>query len=664
MIAELINKMGSCVGKSVYTFTDIEYNVEDTGYIVVDSRVDFMTNWLPTEILLKILFYLPIRDKITMRYVSRRLRHVSQTPSLWKELVWPDYEPRHVRQVSDTLIMYGEHVRRILFPAHVCTAPIEVLEMAHCCTNVIHLSLSNPSKISLDRIEEILCIMPHLQQLDLCIDGRYMVCTQYSLRGNNFFEGLLKATAARVRKLKLQINKYDNSVCAIAKLKRWANKGNPLPSLIDIFTAEHNEVINYFLAFWLLSSSKLLSHEISLYSNKRIPMNLYPPMPICTLQSGPDATPIIIQLSNHGIMGLGIFCIGKYDHNGEVRYTISPAGSVLRKDPYGAVTRVPHPVLANELCEFCNGCTDILHTLSYVDMSYSKVWCHNLEQLAIVCPNLQRLNLNGNGECLVRLRGLNSIVHACQNLEGLNLAGIQLPSVSSSSGLWEIISSIKKLTHLAIDLCMLTSYDNDHRRCLINMFKRCHTLKALELYCGVGCSKCINTKDFLFSHFPSLTHCRMSNFVYSGFKYAIANCHKLKYLYETNAYEELDEKLSRVCPLQQLYIDAAYFNVTDELARALSAHGGLECVILHVNSITIESIVVLIKYSPNLVLLIVASEQILFDEKRKQEHLDYSDYIMKKFSYHKLFAIGTFTVCTAGNSSAYLFNTDLNSLWA
>ena len=629
---------------------DIEYNVVP----------DFMMNRLPTEMLLKIMSYLPTRDKITMRYVSRRLRHVSQTPLLWKELVWHDYEPRHVGQVSDTLRTCGEHVTRILFPAHVCTTPIKVLEMARCCTKVIHLSLSNPSKFSLDCIEEILCIMPHLQQLDLCIDGRYMVCTRYTLRDNYFFEGLLKVTAARVRKLKLQINRYDNSVYTITKLQRWANEGNPLPLLIDIFTAEHKWVIIKFLEFWSESSSKLLSCEISLYSNKRVPMNLYPPMPICTLQSGPDATPII-RLSNHGIMGLGIFYIGKYDHNGAVRYTISPAGSVLRKDPYGAVTRVPHPAfnLVNKL--FYYSSMDILHAVSYVDMSYSKVWCHNLEQLAIVCPNLQRLNLNGNGECLVRLRGLNSIVHVCQNLEGLNLAGIQLLSVKSSSGLWEIISSIKKLTHLAIDLCMLTSYDNDHKRCLVNMFKRCHSLKALELYCGVGCSKCINTKDFLFSHFPSLTHCRMSNFVYSGFKYAITNCHKLKYLYETNAFEELDEKLSPftcICHLQQLYIDAAYFNVTDELSCALSAHGGLECVILHVNSITIDSIIILIKYSPNLVLLKVASEQILFDENCKQEHLDYTDYIMKKFSYHKLFAIGSFTVCsTAGNSSAYLFNT-------
>ena len=253
--------------------------------------------------------------------------------------------------------------------------------MAHCCTKVIHLSLST-TELCPDCIEEILCIMPHLEQLDLCIDGRYMVCTRYSLR-DNFFEDVLKVTAGRVRKLKLQINKYDNSLCAIATLKRWANQGNPLTSL-DIFTAKHNEVIINILAFWSKSSSELLSHEISLYSNKRIPMNLYPPMPICTLQSGPAATPII-RLSNHGIMGLGIFCIGKYDHNGEVRYTISPAGSVLCKDLYGAVARVFHSAVANK--QFYSSCIDSLHAVSYVD-KFSVITWSNLLLCVLISNDL------------------------------------------------------------------------------------------------------------------------------------------------------------------------------------------------------------------------------------------------------------------------------------
>ena len=643
-----------CVAKVHDTFKDIEHDVED-----LENGVDFLTNRLPTELLLKIMCYLPTRDKITMRYVSRRLKHVSEIPLLWKEFVWPDYEPHHLRQVSDTLKAYGDRVRRILFPAHVCVTPMKVLEMGRCCTKVMHLSLYKTTRLSVDHLEEILCIMTHLQQLDLCIDDIFMEGTQYSMRNDDFLEGLFKITAGRVRKLKLQINNYKNSVHVITKLKKWANEGNPLPSIIDILAAASTK-INY--KFWSELSSKLLSFEIGFYNNKRIPMNLYLPMPLRTFQFGPAAAPPLIRFK-------GISYLNEYDLGGTVRYTISPIG-ILFADRYGTVHRICDFALLRNAKLFNR--TNHLHAVSYADISYSGIRVSNLEQLAVVCPNLQRLNLKGNGGCLTNLKGLNAIVHACQNLEGLNLAGIQSISLRSYLVLWKLLSSIKRLTHLAIDLCMLKPIDSDHNGYLINLLKRCHSLKALELHCGRWCSECSKNKDFIFSHFPSLTYCRMSDFVYSGFKYAITNCHKLKYLYEEFAFEELENllPLSSVCHLQQLYIDslnATYFNVTDELTHALSAHGGLECVVLHVNTITFSSIITLIKNSPNLVLLHLSSKESLFDDNCQK--LDYTEEIKRMFLYHKLFAIGSFKVCVPESSSnhkierADLFNTDLNSLW-
>ena len=453
-----------------------------------------------------------------------------------------------------------------------------------------------------------------------------------------------------------------------------------MPLIIDILTAESKKV-NY--DFWSELSSKLVSFEIGLYDNKRIPMNLYLPMPLRKFQFGPAATPPLIKLNDHGITDLRICYLNEYDLGGTVRYTISPIG-ILSADEYGRVHRMFDS--ASQIpALLCNpklfNCTNHLHAVSYADMSYSGIRVSNLEQLAVVCPNLQRLNLKGNGGCLAYLKGLNAIVYACQNLEGLNLAGIQSISLHSYLDLWELLSSIKRLTHLAIDLCMLKPIDSDHKGCLINMLKRCHSLKALELHCGRWCSECSKNKDFIFSHFPSLTYCRMSDFVYSGFKYAITNCHKLKYLYEEFAFEELENllPLSNVCHLQQLYIDslnATYFNVTDELTHALSAHGGLECVVLHVNTITFSSLITLIKNSPNLVLLHVSSNKALFGESCQK--LYYKEKAKEMFSYHKLFAIGSFKVWVAGTvcvpihvtssqhvvEHADLFNTDLNSLWA
>ena len=192
-----------------------------------------------------------------------------------------------------------------------------------------------------------------------------------------------------------------------------------------------------------------------------------------------------------------------------------------------------------------------------------------------MCPNLQRLNLKENIKCLRDLTGLTVIIHTCQNLVGLNLAGISLSSVQSYLILWELLSSLKRLTHLAIDLCLLKQSDTcAKKRRLINILKSCHSLQALELHSGRWCSECSSNSDFLFSHFPSLTHCRMSKFRCSGLKYAITNCYKLKYLYEEYAYEEHEYllPLSSIYHLQQLYINsvnATYFNVTDELTRVI-----------------------------------------------------------------------------------------------
>ena len=101
---------------------------------------------LTTELLVIIISYLPICDKINMRYVCRRFKDVSETPLLWKNFVWPGCEPHHVRSMSALIKVCGEHVKRIFFPAHV--TPIVLLEMAQCCTKVTHLSLPKYTQLS------------------------------------------------------------------------------------------------------------------------------------------------------------------------------------------------------------------------------------------------------------------------------------------------------------------------------------------------------------------------------------------------------------------------------------------------------------------------------------------------------------------------------------
>ena len=71
---------------------------------------------LPTELLVKILFYLPIRDRMMMRHVSQRFRNVAEMPLLWKEFTLycqPYLKRRHMGIMENLLKLVGEHVRKI-----------------------------------------------------------------------------------------------------------------------------------------------------------------------------------------------------------------------------------------------------------------------------------------------------------------------------------------------------------------------------------------------------------------------------------------------------------------------------------------------------------------------------------------------------------------------
>ena len=603
---------------------------------------------LPTELLLKLLSYLPTRDKVTMRYVSRRFRDVAETPSLWKEFLWLDYEPRHVCCVSSVLKVAGEHVKRIFFPDHVMRP--KMLEMLCYCTNVTQLYLTETCHLSLDHMRKIVHTMAHLHQLDVFTDGNFV--HKYPPGGihweliprmrYDFTENLLKAIAASsVRKLNLHMHTYEN---VINTIESWAYNGYPIPSIainvyLQYFKFDQFAVFR-LVTFWSSATSilNLPSFEISLYSNKRIPMNLYPAVPLRKFQFGPSATPPFIRLSNHNIMGLenDIFHIRWYDHRGTVRCAITYEDELQE-----SLIEEKHLSYPSHL-----------HSVSYVDMSNSGACPDHLKQLAVVCPNLEQLNLQNNVNCLKDLEGLRAIVHTFQNLESLNLAGISVSSVESYLLLWELLSCLKKLTHLVIDLCVLQPPDSSdaNKQSLASMFRSCRKLMALEIcrdysQSGMECSS--SKEDFLFSCFPSLTHCTMWDFRYSGIMYAISNCHRLKYLHEYGARaltcEESLLPLSNSHHLQELHIDSPSLTLTDEIVEALSTHGELERVTLHINSITISAITALINNSPNLMLLKVSIRKLLFNDSHLRIY-NHTNRVKKMLPHHKLFDIGKFTV--------------------
>jgi len=104
-----------------------------------------MTNILvlPTELLVNIFLLLPTsREKVKMRYVSRRLQSVIEIPSLWSKFVWPLYDIREEICVNNLLKSCGGYVKTLSFPDRIPPS-LQLVSMLEWCSNVKQLSIPN-----------------------------------------------------------------------------------------------------------------------------------------------------------------------------------------------------------------------------------------------------------------------------------------------------------------------------------------------------------------------------------------------------------------------------------------------------------------------------------------------------------------------------------------
>ena len=318
----------------------------------------------------------------------------------------------------------------------------------------------------------------------------------------------------------------------------------------------------------------------------RAPLNFSPAFPYFQLKfevSGQVTTPCV-KLSDFGVLGLNydVAMMTNCQYSGRTMYMV----------------RYDH--VLNKLYSF-------VHIASFDDLSFTthfnfkncfSLRSGHLEQLAIACPNLQRLNLQDCFHCLESLQGLQTIASHCHNLQELNLLGILASLVEDHSLLWEILSDMK-LTHLAGQDCIVLKSDAVSNERLICLYKKCWTIRGIQ--CGDCC--CEDEDILMLSYFPSLQYC------YIKFYYGLStivqdvinNCKELTSMcYIGNP---LSLNLTRNYNLQQLYLASPGTDVTDNFMTSVSAHGGLVHVVMKVRSLKFEGITSLVRNSPALITL-------------------------------------------------------------
>ena len=648
---------------------------------------------LPTEVLLKIISHLPeTLDRIRLRYVSRRLRSISETPSVWRELVWPDCDRHEENCLRHLLKICGIHIRRLYFPQHVI-GPLalptivniiskdnqtilklvemsEVLKILQYCSNVTHLSLpvlDHPISHDPDEeLKEAIQKMEHLTSLSVHCHGSFL---PYLTLTVPLKELTIHTTMYSLSGSLTILHREESCLSSISYYIKWLVENGFSPQNLNIVLDSSYDSTWAFdretfklLAFWATWNSQIPVDHVAclkLYISYKTPLNLFHNAPVFQLQFGETATLPFLQYSN-----IDEWLLLTDHDDGSHKGTICIRQNASRMyeiiDGYGQ-----YGVGDQE-----NSITN----LTELDLSNYKLDC---TKLIMAYPQLQRLSIRNNEN--LRIEDLQVIATCCSNLQGLN---ISVRCIEFFMKMWEILSGMK-LTHLRMDDLLFNSpskLDVAQVEYLIALFQQCITLRALELY--YFSIPFDNYK--LLSYFPSLEYCRLYHDKHSIFTHDIlATCKKLRcfnlsychYCIKCMPQPPLVSAYNN--NLQQLCIFSLHTDLHDTFMDTVSAHGGLIHVALHVHSVSSKGITTLIKNSPNLLSFRLHEHK----EHTKNYCSSLSASLSKKFADRKLFTSGLFSIVQHAHrnivysqESSYvdgmyidydqwLENTDLLSLW-
>ena len=598
---------------------------------------------LPDELLLYIISFLrATRDLLKMRYVSRRLRAVSETSSLWSEFVWPLYDHREEQSVINVLEVCGQYVKRLIFPDHV--TPLILCEMVSHCKNITQLSIPTGTELDAQELSKTIQHMQYIEKLEVKFSS-----TDITPLLRNLYELTIHVPRDTCR----------SSLCELWVLQ-WREK-EFLPQKLTIVTEGMPSGIQKSLQellveiFVYYDPHKDYISCFKLYNNFHAPLDLFPNLPEFQLSYGKSARTPFAQCRDYGIFGLEEDFLAMADDD----VSLVKAQITTLKEVSCDYTNTYTGGL-KFVTEFSFGCDDS-----------NSVFSGHLEQLAIACPNLQRLDLEFHSESLISLQGLQAIAQSCKELCGLNLGHIPLKNIESHIKLWKILSCMK-LTHLCMEVCAFIGNSKSKQQ-LTRLFKKCTNLQALQLdtFCHEVCKRA-HVSWFLLSNFPALRYCRLNTNDPNVIQGITLACKELVCLcYESNiVWQPLSLSSISHQKLQQLYIDSPTTVVPDNFMETISAPGHLEHVVISVSSLTIKGITSLITNSPGLLTLIVITQYGVYNGK----HVRVASKIImtnlkKKLPKRKLFSVGNCRVLQQKGSDEkwfaedFMCGTDLQPLW-
>ena len=623
----------------------------DRGVVVQNTLIT-----LPIEVLVYICSFLSVRDGVKIRCVSKILRRVGETPSLWKTFIWSLYPPRDSKLLERVLKMFGEHIKQFHF-ADVPPSKLEV--MLKFCKNVTHLSLPRFTYCSdILKLEKIVCSMGSLQILDIqgCtgINIQQVFVLASNLKELSIYHRSschnscyhmpvshrLSRRTAGYRRSFLSSNDDDKIPQWI---EQWANS-NYVPRKLNVVVTDyewnHEVSYNYTHPFCQrhFDPTYCLKYCLLMFKNKKLSNVLHlsniawlnfcfktsvdfesvvPHMQVRITDSS-----VTFPAIRGSLVGLDLPLLNMGHGLPELENILQiTQGSCRGKKTHKAL------LIGNDgIDEYIGNSVTNLTSVTDFDVSYIRgLLPEHLEWLSIACPNLQRLNLSNNARCLVDLEGLRSLAKNCKHLRCLNLIKIDKTYIApphikfhgieqyeytynyDHRTLWEILLTMQLIELYLEEWMFIVGARHT------NVFQEYPSLQTLEVTHETSLTSISRVRPddvslLLLSYFPSLTYFKLNGILPSesaprALK-QIFSCRNLRCLlllvYSHISVDTPITALEGHCLcLQELYIDSRVV-LAETFISALCAHGGLKHVKFRVHSLTVRSIISLIKHSPNL----------------------------------------------------------------
>ena len=281
---------------------------------------------LPIELLVHILSFLTsARDKVKLRYVSRRLRSVTDTPSLWREFMWPYYYGSDEGSVNNLLKVCGQHVKRLSFPHHVTPSNfVEILKSKYC-NGVVDLHLPT-TKLNPKQLEATVLHMRQLQRMDVLWDNNLKQLLRLDL----------KELTVRVKLNQSSLSDASEFCRSTSSwVQYWASK-RFVPSNLNLVVVELQYIYpslvmmeDALLTEWYkIKSSSPVGHTgcLKLYSTfkKTLAMNFASVLPMFQLVYGQSSSLSFVSASTCGLPGLdtNLLLLTDSTSNGRIVYQV------------------------------------------------------------------------------------------------------------------------------------------------------------------------------------------------------------------------------------------------------------------------------------------------------------------------------------------------------